>query len=741
MLSIHSRFLKNSSFLLVLVLLIVSCKKEKYQKIVKQDAIYQNSAFVGTETCKSCHQQEFSEWQNSHHDLAMQLADSTTILGDFDNTVFISKGITYSFFKKEGDFYVNTEGEGGKYQDYKITNTFGVKPLQQYLIDFPDGKKQCLLVAWDVKQQKWYDLQPNLKAHHDEWMHWTGGSMTWNKMCADCHSTNLQKKYDTTTEKYNTTFSIINVSCEACHGPSSTHVEYYENEEKYKDTNPPKLYMDASMNSKELVQKCARCHSRRSQLTEYFDYKGHFLDHYNPSKMIDPVYELDGQIKDEDYVYGSFVQSKMYHNGVSCKDCHDVHSLKLKQKGNALCLSCHEPKYDTYSHHFHKQNTEASQCINCHMTGKTYMGNDFRRDHSFRVPRPDQTLTYGTPNACNTCHTDKTAKWASNFIKSKYGEKRPEHYSDNLLAGYHGDNEAFYKVFSKTNNPEIIRATALNQYGNQSLSEEEINRLIAFVNDSSALVRNETVLTLGKLNQLDISESIESLLLDSVRLVRISAARYLNMKNSEALENDSYKTAQKEYQNELKVNADFASGQHQIALYNQVKGNTDKAIEAYKKALKIDNYYNRSRMNLALLEYNRGNIKLAEELYLKITQQEPEYSYPYFMLGLLYNESVKPEKSLEYLAKACDNKQPILPRAFYNYGLKLQEKGLYKKSIGVLNKALKTVPFDESLLYVKLLGQMKMNQTEDAYDTCVLLLKISPDNVNYKEILESLKAH
>jgi tetratricopeptide (TPR) repeat protein len=730
-------FLKKY-FFLFFILSIISCKNENYQKITKQDAIYKKSAFVGTETCKSCHTKEFKEWQNSHHDLAMQIVNFTTILGDFNNVTYKSKGVNYRFFKKENSFYVNTEGEGGKYQDYKIAYTFGVTPLQQYLIEFPDGKYQCLLVAWDVKEQRWYDLQPNLKTHHDEWMHWTGGSMTWNNMCADCHSTNLQKKFNATTEKYNTTFSIINVSCEACHGPSSTHVEYYENEDKYKDIDPPKFYMDTSMTSKELVQKCARCHSRRNQLTASFDYKDDFLDHYNPSLIVDPVYELDGQIKDEDYVYGSFVQSKMYHNGVSCKDCHNVHSLKLKKEGNALCLSCHEPKYDTYSHHFHKQNTEASQCINCHMAGKTYMGNDFRRDHSFRVPRPDQTVTYSTPNACNTCHTDKNAQWASNFIKSKYGEKRPDHFSEFLLAGYHGDNEAFYKVFSKNNNPEIIRATALSQYGNQPLSEDEINRLIAFVNDSSALVRNEVVLTLGKLNQIDLSKIIEPLLLDSVRLVRISAARYFNMKNNSLIENDIYKTTQEEYLNTLKVNVDFASGQHQIALYNQAKGNTEDAVKAYQKAIEIDNYYNSSRMNLALLEYNRGNIQTAEELYLKITKQEPDYSYPYFMLGLLYNENGNSEKSLEYLSLACD-KQPVISSAFYNYGLKLQEKALYRKSILVVNKALKTFPFDEGLLYVKLLGEMKTNQNKEAYSTCAKLLKISPNNTNYKMILTSLE--
>ena len=730
----------NKSVLLVLFLVLaVACKKEEYKKVKKTNTLLSVNNFIGSERCKACHKEEFSAWQNSHHDLSMQLADSTSVLGNFNNSTFQSKGIKYHFFKKGNDFYVNTEGERGKYQDYKITYTFGVTPLQQYLIDFKNGKKQCLLVAWNTKQQKWYDLQPKLKVTHNDWLHWTGGSMTWNTMCADCHSTNLQKKYDDTTGNYNTTFNIINVSCEACHGPSSTHVDYYQNKEKYKDKKPPKFYMDTLTKGKELVQKCARCHSRRSQLTDYFDYKGHFLDHYNPSKMIDPVYELDGQIKDEDYVYGSFVQSKMYHNGVSCKDCHNVHSLQLKKQGNALCLQCHAPKYNEPSHHFHKQNTKASLCVNCHMTGKNYMGIDFRRDHSFRIPRPDQSVTYGTPNACNQCHTDRSATWASKSVKKWYGNSRREHFSDNLLAGYHGNKEAFFQVILNKKNPEIIRATALNQYGNQSLSKEEINTLIPFVNDTSALVRNEAILILGKLNELDFSNIIKPLLLDSIRLVRISAARYFAMKNINLSDDESSKKAESEFENELKVNADFASGQHQIALYNQAKGTIDKAIKAYRKALKIDNYYNLSRINLAILEYNRGNSKIAEELYLKVTEQEPEYSYPYFMLGLLYNESGKPEKSLEYLAKACDNKLPILPRAFYNYALKLQENKAYKKSLEIIEKALKHYPLNEELLYVKLLGQLKSNQKNAAKSTCLLLLKISPDNVDYQEILANIK--
>jgi hypothetical protein len=287
--------------------------------------------------------------------------------------------------------------------------------------------------------------------------------------------------------------------------------------------------MDTKMDSKEVVDKCARCHSRRAQLTEYFDYSGSFMDHYSPSLLIDPLYELDGQIRDEDYVYGSFVQSKMYHNGVSCKDCHNVHSLKLKKQGNNLCLTCHEPAYNEPSHNFHLVGSEGAQCINCHMPGKIYMGNDFRRDHSFRIPRPDQTVSHGVPNACNGCHENKSPQWAKDVIVSKFGEERADHFSDQLLKGYHGDITAFERLMADGNYPEIARATALSLYANQSLDPSQLNNLVRYLNDSSAIVRNETILSLERMRNQQVANNIIPLLTDSMRMVRISAAQYFNM--------------------------------------------------------------------------------------------------------------------------------------------------------------------------------------------------------------------
>ncbi len=728
---------KNSTYLIVLTLFLFGCsdnKNKKYSIVQKQGAVVK-STFIGSESCKACHQEAFKDWKGSHHDLAMQVADSVSVLGNFNNKTVLFKDIKTSFFKKGNDFYVNTEGHDGKYTDFKIEYTFGVTPLQQYLVKFDNGEYQCLTAAWDSVKNEWFSLlQPDIDINHGDRLHWTGSAMSWNMMCADCHSTNLHKNYDSKTDTYDTTFSIINVSCEACHGAASEHEIFYQNKN---NGTPPKMYMHTEMESIELVDKCARCHSRRSQVTKYFDYKGGYMDHYLPSLLVEGLYEIDGQISDEVYVYGSFIQSKMYHNGVSCKDCHNVHSLKLKKLGNDLCMTCHEPKYNTESHHFHPNNTEGAQCINCHMTGRTYMGNDFRRDHSFRVPRPDQSVKYDTPNACIGCHKDKSDEWAAKVVVDKFGSERADHFSDHLLKGYFEDPSAFEILMANHDYPDIARATAVGQFSNQYLNDQQLALLTSYLNDSSALVRNEVVSSLERINNPQSATKVAAMLQDSVRVVRISAARYFNMTAQDVATIADFKNANKEFLIAMNLNADFASGQHQIALYYQAKENTEKAIEAYKRANEIDGYYNRSRMNLALIYYQQGLTAESEKLYLKVIEQEPEFSYPYYMVGLLYNELGDNNKSLKYLGLATE-RMPFNQNAYYNYALQLQGINKFKESVEVLKRGLEYAPYNERLLYVKLLGEAKSNAINDAKATCVLLMQIAPNNQDYKKLYQQL---
>ncbi|MCB1237299.1 MAG: hypothetical protein KDM91_19705, partial [Verrucomicrobiae bacterium] len=413
-----------------------------------------NATHTGAESCRECHPRPFADWLQSDHHRAMQPATPDTVLGDFGGVEFEHFGHRTRFYRKDDEFRVNTEGPGGERTDYRIDYTFGFYPLQQYLIAFPGGRYQALQICWDSRPageggQRWYHLYPDEEVPPDDVLHWTKLHFNWNYMCADCHSTDLRKNFDADTKTYATAWSEMNVSCEACHGPGSEHIAWaqaraagagspapsdaetadlaawLEGKGLAVTLSEPELgawFVDPAtgqpkrtvpLKSTVQVETCARCHAHRQLLETSFVAGQPFHDTHAPSILSAELYEPDGQIKEEVYVYGSFVQSKMFHRGVRCTDCHHPHTMKTLATGNALCVRCHLPaKYDSPAHHFHQPESAGAQCVDCHMPTKNYMVVDARRDHSIRIPRPDLSKKLGTPNACNQCHTDKDVDWA-----------------------------------------------------------------------------------------------------------------------------------------------------------------------------------------------------------------------------------------------------------------------------------------------------------------------------------------
>jgi len=395
--------------------------------------------FVDNSLCKNCHTKQFNDWMGSHHEQAMKVASQTTVLGDFDNARFTDAGVTSRFFKKEGKFFINTKNADNEYADFEVKYTFGITPLQQYLLAFPKGRLQAFTIAWNTKENRWFSLYPDEKIDPGNSLHWTNRFFTANSSCIECHTTNMSLNYNVKTKTYNSSWDEINVSCQSCHGAGAQHVEWAQAEKKETDktVNHAKgLQTDyRSLDAREQVDTCARCHSRRYSVSENDNQKDTFLDNFMPELLREGLYHADGQVIEEVYVYGSFIQSKMYHSGVTCLDCHDPHTLKLRQPGNALCVSCHQSKpptekftrlssknYDTPEHHFHTKESAGAQCVNCHMPEKTYMQIDPRRDHRFSVPRPDLSVKWATPNVCNSCHADESAQWAVETMNQWYGE-------------------------------------------------------------------------------------------------------------------------------------------------------------------------------------------------------------------------------------------------------------------------------------------------------------------------------
>ncbi|MFO0871247.1 MAG: multiheme c-type cytochrome [Pirellulales bacterium] len=481
--------------------------------------------YVGRDRCLACHQDQARLWTGSHHDLAMDVATPTTVLGDFQDATLEHHGITSRMFRRGEDFFVHTEGPDGKMADFQVRYVLGVTPLQQYMVEFdrqPDqppeeiARLQVLRISWDTLARRWFHLDPpdvtDKLAPNDE-LHWTGILQRWNNMCADCHSTNLQRRYDPQTGTYHTTFQEIDVSCEACHGPGSLHVQLAEARSLFWDRQRGYALatLKGTSNTAE-IQACAPCHSRRGIVSPEYHPGDNYYDGFQNELLGDLTYHADGQILDEVYEYGSFLQSKMYHKGIKCSNCHDPHSLRVRFPDNRLCTSCHAHpagKYDGPGHHHHAPNGTGAQCVNCHMPVTKYMAVDPRRDHSLRIPRPALSVDLGTPNACTGCHLEieqsrqriaearrpalqqyadwlklrgedqqirdelaRLDQWARTAARRWWGDKAeaPDHYAYTLHAARTQQPDAATRLTRLATNrtaPAIVRATALEYLANE----------------------------------------------------------------------------------------------------------------------------------------------------------------------------------------------------------------------------------------------------------------------------------
>ncbi|MGD8703338.1 MAG: multiheme c-type cytochrome, partial [Desulfosarcina sp.] len=607
------------------------------------------SAFVGSQACRDCHKPEYDKWADSHHRWAMETANEKTVLGDFDNATFTHFGETSRFYRRDGKYFVTTPGVDGKMTEFEITHTFGWYPLQQYLIPFPGGRMQCLPITWDVQKRRWYHLYPDQPLDPQDWLYWTNNGQNWNGMCAECHSTDLRKNYDFSTDTYATTWSEISVGCEACHGPGDNHVRWAQLPEMGRpDVDNYALSVKTrDMTSRQQIELCAPCHSRRMSLDDNIHHHADFLDYGIPQLLNEGLYFADGQILDEVYVYGSFMQSKMYARDVRCSDCHDVHSIRRIKKGNDLCLQCHQAAvYDHKGHHFHKQNGETGQpirsasgeilfevgsgasCEGCHMPGRTYMGIDYRPDHSFRLPRPDLTLAMGTPNACDRCHVDQTTQWSVDAMGKWYGKQSRRHYGEVLHAGRERRPEAAADLAALSGDrlyPTIVRATALAHlagYG-QSMAASAYTAALA---DEEALIRQSAVRHLPISHPGQRLAALTPMLYDPVRAVRSEAAAALAALPRDNLAADArqqFDTALAEYRQAMQRTADFSPSRHNLGNLSANLGQLDAAEKHYRQAIAIDGQFYPAKVNLAMLYNRQGKKEDAERLLREVIDANP----------------------------------------------------------------------------------------------------------------------
>ncbi|MEA1888526.1 MAG: tetratricopeptide repeat protein [Pseudomonadota bacterium] len=688
--------------------------------------------FVGRDKCESCHAEQVSQWSNSHHDLAMQEVNDKTVLGDFDNASLTHYDVKSSFFMKDGLYMVRTEGPDGKLQDFAIKYTFGVVPLQQYLIEFPGGRLQALSLAWDSRPkeqggQRWFHLYPDEKIAYDDELHWTRPSQNWNSMCAECHSTRLEKNYDPVSRSFSTSWKEINVSCEACHGPGSDHISWADHKpgwEKFKDDKGLTILLDERKNiqwktdgktqlpvrssmrtTDREIEMCARCHSRRSPISKNYTHSESLMDQYLPATLDEGLYHADGQIDNEVYVYGSFRQSKMYQAGVTCSDCHEPHSLKLRLPGDGVCLQCHQAeKYAQQKHHFHSPESTGASCAECHMPAKNYMVVDPRHDHSMRIPRPDLSLELGVPNACNNCHTDESADWADKQLRVWYGHKLKgfqsyAHALNDQRENHPAAGNELAALIRNTNAPDIARATAVAHIG-PYISGHTVDVLATGIADPDPAVR---AATLNALEHAPLNLRVRlafPLLDDDVRAVRILAARLLAPLPAGELKDDQRALLEKgikEYIDSQEAMAERPEAQTNLAGLYAALGNTEKAISAYSTAIELNPVFTPAYVNLADLYRSQGDEKQAMKVLRDAIKVVPNNADLHHALGLSLVRQKQTGQAIKELKLAAtlntDN-----TRYSYIYAIALNSTGQSEQAVLALQGALAVHPDNVDIL-------------------------------------------
>ncbi|WP_068111459.1 multiheme c-type cytochrome [Tropicimonas marinistellae] len=575
----------------------------------------ESPTYVGSDSCFDCHAAETDDWTGSHHDLAWTEPTPDTVLGDFADADFTHRGETTQFTREGDTYYIESLGADGQPTRWPVAGVIGIAPLQQYFVETEPGRQQSFDIPWDTVEKRWYHMYPDDHLPPGDGFHWTGPYKTWNSRCAECHATDYTRNYDTAERRYASTYSEIGVGCEACHGPGSAHLEWAAMEESGGNYSPAPgmsamgLTIDFSRGDPETeIQQCASCHARRGPLLDGTPVPGTpFHESYRLSTLRAPLYHADGQIRDEVYVYGSFLQSKMYEKGVTCSDCHDVHSAEHHAEGNGVCLTCHSPagnpdfpslklaEYDTPDHHFHPVDSDGAQCVSCHMIERVYMGIDGRHDHSFRVPRPDLSIATGAPNACTDCHAAEGPYWAQEELEKRFPDSahRGPHFATAFAAAQQGlpdASENLADIAEAASLPAIVRATALELLLPEA-SPELAGRLARLLEDPDPMVRANAIPLQRAAPPTDMVTRLLPRLEDASRVVRIAAAREmlaapvarLPDRHAAALD-----TAMGEWQASLSATSDFPETQLVLGGIALTTRNPEGALAAFREAVRMD---------------------------------------------------------------------------------------------------------------------------------------------------------
>ena len=670
------------------------------------------SAAAANMDCAKCHEHEHyicaAPGKAAHHTLANRALPSKIDDRAFDSRVFVHSGVKYLFYKEGGECKVSAEDlKSGKKSFYTAKMAIGLDPLIQYVVEGKNGAYQVLSAAYDPKKDEFFDVFNNEPRAPGDWGHWLSGGMNWNSNCAYCHTTDFRKNFKVGDNSYHSGFSAHGVSCLQCHDALPKDCKHSELSELAERPSPA-----------ERMYACAVCHSRREQLKdEKFKAGSDFYDYFRPILPVqDGIYYPDGKVRDENFMFSSFMMCRQYQAGLTCLDCHDRHALKTVRPvdKNELCLNCHAPAARNFknaptiipeAHSFHKGN-DGNLCVNCHMPKTIYMARDSRYDHGFTSPDPVLTREAGVPNACSQCHEKidagkpgRNLDWLIENFEKWYGSERflrKRARSMAVARAHAGDvsgalKAELLKALEREDNDAWKSAllSLLTPWSGDAAVSETAVRYLA---DKSPLVRSSAV---GLLNGQTDSEKLSELALnDPSALVRIDSAFSLGKaipKNSAAY------SELKEY---LNFNSDRPFGALKHADFELRAGNPKNAKKLAESALEMERNNPAIDREVGIILFRGGFAEDSLKILKNAAQKYPENADVSYALALLHAELGDAGSALAELERTV-RIDPGFVRAWYNLSIAQLQSGKLDGALKSIDTAIRLSPDSAELYNVK----------------------------------------
>lgn len=670
------------------------------------------SAAAANMDCAKCHEHEHyicaAPGKAAHHTLANRALPSKIDDRAFDSREFVHSGVKYLFYKEGGECKVSAEDlKSGKKSFYTAKMAIGLDPLIQYVVEGKNGAYQVLSAAYDPKKDEFFDVFNNEPRAPGDWGHWLSGGMNWNSNCAYCHTTDFRKNFKVGDNSYHSGFSAHGVSCLQCHDALPKDCKHSELSELAERPSPA-----------ERMYACAVCHSRREQLKdEKFKAGSDFYDYFRPILPVqDGIYYPDGKVRDENFMFSSFMMCRQYQAGLTCLDCHDRHALKTVRPvdKNELCLNCHAPAARNFknaptiipeAHSFHKGN-DGNLCVNCHMPKTIYMARDSRYDHGFTSPDPVLTREAGVPNACSQCHEKidagkpgRNLDWLIENFEKWYGSERflrKRARSMAVARAHAGDvsgalKAELLKALEREDNDAWKSAllSLLTPWSGDAAVSETAVRYLA---DKSPLVRSSAV---GLLNGQTDSEKLSELALnDPSALVRIDSAFSLGKaipKNSAAY------SELKEY---LNFNSDRPFGALKHADFELRAGNPKNAKKLAESALEMERNNPAIDREVGIILFRGGFAEDSLKILKNAAQKYPENADVSYALALLHAELGDAGSALAELERTV-RIDPGFVRAWYNLSIAQLQSGKLDGALKSIDTAIRLSPDSAELYNVK----------------------------------------